>query len=87
MGYATVEYVAEDGSSPFGAWFDELHVPAAVKVAGALRRLEAGYTSSVKWLGGGTKKGQQRDIERAWLAWADYKRRRTSRRPNPKSGG
>jgi putative addiction module killer protein len=46
-----VEYVREDGSSPYRLWFDSLHVQAAAKVATAVERLELGNTSRVKWIG------------------------------------
>ncbi|RHW18200.1 type II toxin-antitoxin system RelE/ParE family toxin [Sphingomonas gilva] len=46
------EYVREDGSCPFRAWFDDLDAHAAAKVATAIVRLELGNTSNVKWIGG-----------------------------------
>ncbi len=46
-----VEYVREDGSNPFRAWFDSLHAQAAVKVSTAILRLELGNMSRVKWIG------------------------------------
>jgi putative addiction module killer protein len=46
------EYVREDGSIPFKAWFDQLDHQAAAKVATAVARLSAGNTSSVKWFSG-----------------------------------
>lgn len=48
---SVVEYVREDGSNPYKAWFDRLHAQAAAKVATAVTRLELGNTSSVKWVG------------------------------------
>ena len=36
-------------------------------------------------LGGGTKKGQQRDIERARAMWAEYKARRAATKPKSRS--
>lgn len=48
---SVVEYVREDGSSPYRAWFDRLHAQAAAKVATAVTRLELGNTSRVKWIG------------------------------------
>lgn len=45
------EYIREDGSSPFKAWFDDLDAQAAAKVATATLRLEMGNTSNVKWVG------------------------------------
>lgn len=47
------EYIREDESCPFRAWFDGLDAQAATKVTTATLRLEAGNTSNVKWLGGG----------------------------------
>jgi putative addiction module killer protein len=46
-----VEYLREDGSNPFKAWFDDLDAQAAAKVATATLRLEMGNTSNVKWIG------------------------------------
>lgn len=104
-----VEYVAEDGTSPFARWFGRLNAPAAARVTTVLYRLEQGSLASTKsigagvyeyridfgpgyrvyfgqdgstliiLLGGGSKKGQQRDIVLAQQRWADYKRRKRSR--------
>ena len=41
------EYIREDGTNPFKAWFGDLDA----KVATATQRLEMGNTSNVKWLG------------------------------------
>ena len=46
------EYLREDGSSPYKAWFDSLDPRAAAKVATAKLRLELGNTSGVKWFDG-----------------------------------
>jgi len=46
-----VEYVREDGSSPYRLWFDSLQALAAAKVATAVVRLEFGNLSRVKWIG------------------------------------
>ena len=99
------EYLREDGSNPYKAWFDGLDPRAAAKVTTAKLRLELGNTSSVKWFdgmgeyvidwgpgyrlylakdgetlivlfGGGTKRGQQRDIDRAKALLAEYKTRK-----------
>jgi len=43
-----VEYVRQDGASPYRTWFDSLHAQAAAKVATAIFRLELGNTSRVK---------------------------------------
>ncbi|MEC3909746.1 type II toxin-antitoxin system RelE/ParE family toxin [Sphingobium sp. CR2-8] len=47
------EYIREDGSCPFRAWFDNLDSLAAAKAATAIVRLELGNISNVKWIGGG----------------------------------
>ena len=51
MPFTVVEYIREDGSNPYRAWFDGLHAQAAAKVAAATVRLEMGNTSRVKWIG------------------------------------
>ena len=52
MTLAVREYIREDGSNPYRAWFDGLHAQAAAKVATATLRLEMGNLSRVKWIGG-----------------------------------
>jgi len=52
MSIRVEEYVREDGSNPFRAWFDRLDSQAAAKVATAVMRLATGNTSNVKWFGG-----------------------------------
>lgn len=47
------EYVAPDGRSPYGRWFDGLDVQAAAKVSTAIVRMEHGNLSNAKSLGGG----------------------------------
>jgi len=46
------EYVREDGSVPYKAWFDRLDPHAAAKVVTAVARLSLGNTSNVKWFSG-----------------------------------
>ena len=46
------EYIREDDSNLYRAWFNDLDVHAAVKVATALLRQEMGNTSNVKWFDG-----------------------------------
>ena len=48
-----LEYLDEQGRSPFGRWLDDLAAPAALKVRTALARLEAGNTSALKSVGRG----------------------------------
>ena len=47
------EYLAQDGRSPFAAWLEQLHSPAAEKVVTALYRLANGNFSNVKGVGSG----------------------------------
>ena len=48
-----VEYLTDDGSSPFQKWFDALESRAAAKVTSGLIRLGMGNTSNAKSVGGG----------------------------------
>ena len=48
-----VEYLEQDGSSPFGKWFTRLDSAAGAKVATALYRMEQGNLSNVKPVGQG----------------------------------
>jgi putative addiction module killer protein len=100
-----VEYIREDGSSPYRDWFERLDPQAAAKVTTAVMRLGLGNTSNLKrigaiteyridwaagyriylaeegdaWLllGGGTKRRQRADIERANALLAEYIRRKS----------
>jgi putative addiction module killer protein len=101
-----VEYLEQDGSSPFGKWFTRIDPVAGAKVTTALYRMEQGNLSNVKpvgqgvaeyridfgpgyriyigqdgktlviLLGGGTKKGQNSDIQLARKRWREYKTRK-----------
>ena len=42
------EYIAEDGSSPFANWFDDLNSQVAAKINTYLTRIGEGNTSSLK---------------------------------------
>lgn len=104
-----MELLREDGTSPYGEWFEALDPIAAAKVVTASVRMRQGNFSNVKWfsgiaefridwgpgyriyfakdgvsllllLGGGTKKRQQLDIDRALHLWNDYKRRKAAKR-------
>jgi putative addiction module killer protein len=103
-----VEYVREDGSNPYGDWFERLDPQAAAKVAIAVTRLSLGNISNLKrigaiseyriewgpgyriylagdddaWvlLGGGTKRRQRADIERAKALLSEYRRRKSEYR-------
>lgn len=48
-----VIYVTDDGKAPFGDWFDDLDVAAALKVRTALARIETGNLGDVKPVGQG----------------------------------
>lgn len=105
MIYTVVEYLRDDGTSPYEEWFMGLDTVAAAKIAVVKLKMEQGNLSNVKWfrgigeyrldwgpgyrvyigrdgerliilLGGGTKKGQQKDIDRAEAIWEDYKKRK-----------
>jgi putative addiction module killer protein len=102
------ELLTDDGTSPFGRWFESLDVQAAAKVVTATLRMEQGNLANVKWfsgigeyridsgpgyriyfardgantlllLGGGTKRHQWRDVDRALSRWDEYKRSRARR--------
>ncbi|HYA88844.1 MAG TPA: type II toxin-antitoxin system RelE/ParE family toxin [Nitrospirota bacterium] len=47
------EFVREDGTSPFGQWFDRLNIHAATQITVALTRLKEGKHSRVKPVGRG----------------------------------
>lgn len=46
------EYLREDGSCPFRAWFDSLSAQAAAKIATATFRVSEGNTRAIKWFSG-----------------------------------
>ncbi len=50
---SVVEFLEEDGSSPFARWFLGLDAEAAAKVNAAVVRMELGNLSDVKALGEG----------------------------------
>ena len=105
MSYKVVEYLREDGTSPYEEWFMGLDTIAAAKITIVKLKMEQGNLSNVKWLGGigeyrldwgpgyrvyigkdgdkliillggGTKKGQQKDIDKAEATWIEYKERK-----------
>ncbi|HCC53843.1 MAG TPA: addiction module protein [Desulfobulbaceae bacterium] len=109
MSYKVVEYLREDGTSPYEEWFMGLDTVAAAKITTVKLKMEQGNLSKVKWfrgigeyrldwgpdyrvyigrdgerliilLGGGTKKGQQKDIDRAETIWEDYKKRKAGQK-------
>ena len=47
------EYLDEDGTSPFAAWFAGLEATAAAKITVVLGRIEQGNLSNVKGVGEG----------------------------------
>lgn len=46
------EYIREDGSNPYQAWFDGLDAQAAAKITVAKTRLGLGNTSNIEWFRG-----------------------------------
>lgn len=48
-----LEYLDQEGRSPYASWFDGLNAPAAAKVTAALYQLAAGNFSNVKGVGRG----------------------------------
>lgn len=48
-----VEFIDENGASPFSKWFNNLQSLAAAKVTTAIHRLSRGNFSNVKSVGGG----------------------------------
>lgn len=105
MSYRVEELLLDDGTSPYGDWFDALGPVEAAKVTVAKLRMEQGNLSNVKWfrgigeykiewgpgyriylakegktviilLGGGTKKRQHKDIERAIELWKWHRQRK-----------
>ena len=52
MSIRIVEYIREDGISPYGEWFSDLDAQAAAKVTVAQVRMATGNTSSIKWFDG-----------------------------------
>lgn len=52
-GIDILEYVDEDGYSPFSDWFADLDPVAAAKVTIGLTRIEQGNLSNAKGVGGG----------------------------------
>jgi putative addiction module killer protein len=51
MPIRVVEYLREDGKSPYRTWFDSLDAQAAAKVATAILRVGMGNLSNVKAVG------------------------------------
>jgi len=105
MSIRVLEYLLEDGTSPYGEWFEQLDGQAAAKVTVAKVRMATGHTSAIKWFdgigeyridwgpgyriylakdgdrlivlfGGGTKKGQDKDIAKALALHSEYKSRK-----------
>jgi putative addiction module killer protein len=105
-----LEYLDDEGRSPFGLWFEALDAQASARLTNALVQLGNGNISQVKGVGagvlelklsfgpgyrvyfgkdgervvillaGGTKKHQQRDIEKARSYWVAYKIRKKGRK-------
>ena len=52
MKMTVLEYLQQDGKSPYQRWFDQLPAQAAAKVATAKVRMELGNISAIKWFDG-----------------------------------
>ncbi len=48
-----VEYIEDNGTSPFEKWFNSLNVEAAAKVTSAVIRMQADNLSNLKSVGAG----------------------------------
>ena len=48
-----LEFINDDGASPFGRWFGRINTRAALKVRRAVAQLELGNWSNTKAVGGG----------------------------------
>lgn len=48
-----VEFLDDNGRSPFEVWFNRINAQVAAKMTTALVRLESGHTSNIKSAGGG----------------------------------
>ncbi len=46
------EYIKEDGSNPYKAWFNSLNPVAAAKISVAMARMTLGNTSNIRWFSG-----------------------------------
>ena len=78
MAIKVEEYIREDASNPYKQWFDSLSSQAAAKVTVAKLRMEMAKEGDtlIVLFGGGTKRGQQRDIDKARALLAEYKARK-----------
>jgi putative component of toxin-antitoxin plasmid stabilization module len=52
MSYKVVEYLREDGTSPYEEWFMGLDTVAAAKITTVKLKMEQGNLSNVKWFRG-----------------------------------
>ena len=52
MKMTVLEYLQQDGKSPYQRWFDQLPAQAAAKVATAKVRMELGNICAIKWFDG-----------------------------------
>lgn len=48
-----VEFLDDNGRSPFEVWFNRINAQVAAKMTTALVRLESGHTSNIESAGGG----------------------------------
>lgn len=70
------EYLKEDGSSPYQEWFDGIGEYKIDWGSGYWIYLAQDGKQPIVLFGGGTKKNQQSDINRAKELYQEYKRRK-----------
>jgi len=74
------EYIDEDGSSGFADWFNKGLWECRIHWGPGLRiYLGRDGNTLVILFGGGTKRRQSKDIEKAMADWAHYKKRKKDR--------
>lgn len=76
MSYQVKELVLPDGASPYAEWFRGIGEYKIDWGPGYRIYLAKDGLKIIVLLGGGSKKRQQKDIDRALALWDDYKRRK-----------
>jgi putative addiction module killer protein len=74
------EYLPEDASSPYKTWFDGMGEYIIDWGPGYRIYLAKDGVTLIILFGGGTKRGQQRDIDKAKVLLAEYKARKKQKR-------
>ena len=76
MGIQVDEYLREDGSNPYKTWFDGIGEYVIDWGPGYRIYLAKDGDRLIVLFGGGSKRGQQRDIDRAKTLHSEYKARK-----------